>query len=165
MRKSVWENLISEHGAKLVLFALRWANDRTEAEDWVQEGMVRLWKRFESVESPVLYLYRCVRTIAMDSIRQRKARQRRETSFFQYHPRKYAEFQSELEGQEWVRSVELAMRRLPAEQSEVVTLKIWSQLTFAEIAKVTQTPIGTVASRYRYALKSLKPLLSENAVE
>ena len=55
--------------------------------------------------------------------------------------------------------VEQALRSLPAEQQEVVTLKEWGGLTFAEIASALEIPPGTAASRYRLALARLKETL------
>ena len=49
-----------------------------------------------------------------------------------------------------------AIERLPPEQKEVITLKIWSELTFDEIARTLDLSLNTVASRYRYALDKLK---------
>ena len=48
------------------------------------------------------------------------------------------------------------MNRLPKEQSEVLILKIWGDLTFDEIARTLDLSSNTVASRYRYALQKLK---------
>ena len=48
------------------------------------------------------------------------------------------------------------MERLPNEQREVVILKIWNELTFAEIGSVLEISQNTAASRYRYALGALK---------
>jgi len=45
---------------------------------------------------------------------------------------------------------------LPDEQREVVILKIWNELTFAEIAQILEISQNTAASRYRYALGALK---------
>ena len=42
------------------------------------------------------------------------------------------------------------------EQKEVLTLKIWAELTFDEIARTLDLSLNTVASRYRYALCKLK---------
>jgi hypothetical protein len=52
-----------------------------------------------------------------------------------------------------------AVERLPNEQREVVILKIWSELTFAEIGHVLEISQNTAASRYRYALGALKKIL------
>ncbi|MEJ6570021.1 MAG: sigma factor-like helix-turn-helix DNA-binding protein, partial [Akkermansiaceae bacterium] len=42
---------------------------------------------------------------------------------------------------------------------EVLTLKIWGGLTFAEIGKVLSLSNNTAASRYRYALEQLQKKL------
>jgi len=43
----------------------------------------------------------------------------------------------------------------------VVTLKIWGELTFAEIAEALEIPANTAASRYRYGLAELRKLATE----
>ena len=50
----------------------------------------------------------------------------------------------------------LAIDRLPHEQREVLVMKIWSELTFVEIAEALEISQNTAASRYRYALSALK---------
>ncbi|MEM9827907.1 MAG: sigma-70 family RNA polymerase sigma factor [Planctomycetota bacterium] len=54
-----------------------------------------------------------------------------------------------------------ALDRLPRHQREVVVLKIWEGLTFAEIGDVLSVPLQTVASRYRYALEKLSRMLCD----
>ena len=54
------------------------------------------------------------------------------------------------------RALVAALDLLPAEQREVLTLKIWNELTFAEIASALGISQNTAASRYRYALAALK---------
>jgi RNA polymerase sigma-70 factor (ECF subfamily) len=56
--------------------------------------------------------------------------------------------------------VEAAIKLLPHEQREVVTLKIWGDLTFDEIGKQLEISPNTVSSRYRYALAALKKHLA-----
>jgi RNA polymerase sigma-70 factor (ECF subfamily) len=53
-----------------------------------------------------------------------------------------------------------AVDLLPRQQREVLTLKIWNDLTFAEIARVLGISQNTAASRYRYALAALKKNLT-----
>jgi len=50
---------------------------------------------------------------------------------------------------------------LPAPQREVITLKVWGGLTFAEIAATLDIPPNTAASRYRYGLEELRRLTKE----
>ena len=51
------------------------------------------------------------------------------------------------------------MDELPAKLKEVLTLKIWGGLTFAEIGKLLSISHNTAASRYRYALEQLQKKL------
>ena len=54
-----------------------------------------------------------------------------------------------------------AMSQLTAIYREVVTLKVWGGLTFAEIAEALEIPANTAASRYRYGLIELRKLTKE----
>lgn len=58
-----------------------------------------------------------------------------------------------------------AVAALPAEQREVIALKIDGGLTFAEIAAVMHTSLNTAASRYRYALEKLRASLATTEVQ
>ena len=56
-------------------------------------------------------------------------------------------------------SAELAL--LPAEQREVIVLKVDAGLTFAQIANVLGVSLNTAASRYRYAIEKLRRKFEE----
>jgi RNA polymerase sigma-70 factor (ECF subfamily) len=45
---------------------------------------------------------------------------------------------------------------------EVVILKVWGELTFAEIAEALDIPANTAASRYRYGLEELRKITKES---
>ena len=155
-----WKDWIATHGPGLVLFARRWSVDRAEAEDLVQEAFVRFWRTRNGVRDPLAYLYQTVRSAAIDAARSRQAREVREATFAE-RQRKSAQFVCASEYEERRQRIEAALAQLPPEQAEVVTLKIWSDLTFAQIAEVTSTPPRTVASRYRYALDNLRVVLTK----
>lgn len=60
-------------------------------------------------------------------------------------------------------SVRDALAALPAEQREVVVLKVYEQRTFEEIGRMLKMSMNTAASRYRYALKKLRQALGDSA--
>jgi RNA polymerase sigma-70 factor (ECF subfamily) len=66
-----------------------------------------------------------------------------------------------LDREEFIRSVETALRGLPPEQREVVVLKIWGELTFAQIGDALAINPETAASRYRYGLGRLQTTLRQ----
>ena len=156
-----WQDWIAAHGPQLVLFARRWANSHAAAEDLVQEAFVRFWRTRESVQDPLAYMYQCARTVAIDAARSQCARDQREAHVAE-HRTEQPMFVDTFGDQERRQRIEMALAELPAVQAEVVTLKIWSELTFEQIAVVTGAPVGTVASRYRYAMERLRRNLDKS---
>ncbi len=53
-----------------------------------------------------------------------------------------------------------AMARLPFEQREVVTMHLYGEMPFKDVAQWQKTSIKTVQSRYRYGLEKLRSLLN-----
>ena len=65
-------------------------------------------------------------------------------------------FNVTIEQKETARLIDRAIKQMPEKFREVVMLKIWSGLTFAQIAEALDIPLNTAASRYRYGLEILK---------
>lgn len=56
------------------------------------------------------------------------------------------------------------VEHLPEEQKEVLKLRIYSKLSFKEIADHTDVSINTALGRMRYALMNLRKLIDKNGV-
>ncbi len=151
-----WKTCFAQLGPALLLFARRWTHSRADAEDVVQEAFVRFWRRQDSLENRAL-LYATIRSTALDRLRREQRRERREALAALDHAGPHEpSFAPADEGESLLAA---AVERLPNEQREVVILKIWNELTFAEIAGVLEISPNTAASRYRYALGALKKIL------
>ena len=151
-----WRSCFSEFAPGLVLFARQWARSATDAEDIVQEAFVKFWRRNHRIDNRAL-LYATVRSIALDFIRRDSRRACRELAAFSEAEESIEpEFEFEDESQ---RALAAAMDRLPHDQREVLVMKIWNELTFAEIGSALGISQNTAASRYRYALAGLKKSL------
>ena len=70
-------------------------------------------------------------------------------------------FYPEVEDRERNRLMQEAMCKLSDIYREVVTLKVWGEMTFAEIAQILEIPPNTAASRYRYGLEELRKLTKQ----
>src|SRR5438046_2368432 len=151
-----WKVCFSELAPGLVLFARQWVRSAPDAEDVVQEAFVRFWRRNLSIKNRPL-LYSAVRSAALDLIRRDSRRARREIEVFGEAERTVnPQFDGLDDGQ---RQLVAALDRLPREQREVLVMKIWNELTFAEISSTLGISQNTAASRYRYALAGLKKAL------
>ena len=152
-----WKSCFSQLAPGLVLFARQWARSAADAEDIVQEAFVRFWKKQHSFENRGL-LYAMVRSIALDFLRRDSRRAKRESAAMSDADHAVEPvFEIEDDSQ---RAVVAALDLLPGEQREVLVMKIWNDLTFAEIASALAISQNTAASRYRYALTALKKNLA-----
>ena len=148
-----WRTCFSQLAPGLVLFARQWVRTSADAEDIVQEAFVRFWRTNRDVANRGL-LYATVRSVALDLIRKDSRRARREVEASWDSPQTAEpQFDTEDDSQ---RQLVGAMGRLPEEQREVLVMKIWNDLTFAEIGEAIGISQNTAASRYRYALAALK---------
>jgi RNA polymerase sigma-70 factor, ECF subfamily len=148
-----WKTCFSKVAPGLLLFARQWARSGADAEDIVQEAFVKFWRRNHNIDNRAL-LYATVRSIALDFIRRDSRRARREAEAYS-GTEQAVEPQFEI-ANESQRLLGGAMERLPREQREVLVMKIWNDLTFAEIAEALGISQNTAASRYRYALAALR---------
>ena len=151
--------LYDRFAGRMYRVALRTLGCREDAEDVVQEvflAAVRSHERLGDVRDLSAYLFAALhRAAGRCAMRRARARQ--------VSPMATDEAMAPVErvaadSPDW-RRLQQAIRSLPDEQREVITLKIDGELTFAQIAQVTGVSLSTAASRYHYALQKLKTSL------
>lgn len=165
-----WRDWLATHGPKLLLFARQQTRSAQDAEDVLQDALVKLVEKIRSdefvggSESWMPYLYTTIRRLAIDLSRRDDRRKRREDAVGSeseevlqesFHPW----FESESSDDETRTQLETKLKALPPKFSEVIVMKIWGELTFAEIGKALGISQNTAASRYRYGLEALKKSL------
>ena len=152
--------LFDHHAASLRLFAASVIDDRSAADDAVQQAFFSLLRHgLAKVEEPKSYLYRAVRNAALN-LGRTETRERHKRDAFADQPRRL--FDEPREPADELDALNQAMDALNPDQREVVVLKVWGGLTFAEIAKTLGIPPNTAASRYRYGIARLKEAMGKN---
>jgi len=162
-----WSAWLHEHGSKLLLFARQQTRSIADAEDVLQEALVKLAKKeaegtFDGGQASWLpYLYTSIRRCAIDLGRKEDRRSKREEKSETNKIIQYGEyidpwFDSNSADDESRQYLESGLKKLPEKFASVITLKIWGELTFAEIGKKLNISQNTAASRYRYGLEALK---------
>lgn len=143
---------------RLYRFLVVRLGSKTDADDVLQEVFVRLARsrgQFKQVDNLLAYVFTVARNEAARFISRKSRRQAAETvldaeTIFvcdvgpQGHQREVAEM------------ITVGLARLTDSQREIVELKSFAGLTFTEIADVTGSPQGTVATRYRKAIGQLR---------
>lgn len=156
-----WKTWFERHGPKLLLCARQWTRSLADAEDVVQEAFVRFWRHQRKLGGePEALLFTSLRRAAVDLARRNTRRGAREERAEGGLENTDALFETPLAGDDRRQEIEAALRRLPAEQREVLVLKIWGERTFEQIATQLEISPNTAASRYRYALGALRQALT-----
>ena len=149
-----WRAWFAEHGARLRLVARQWTRCDADADDVIQEAFVRFWKHQRHLPgNPNALVITSIRRAALDLLRRSDRRSARER-FVADETDTVAWFEPEADPRRQALAASLAL--LPAEQREVVALKVWGDLTFEQIGEQLAISPNTAASRWRYAMDALR---------
>jgi len=168
---AAWREWLAEHGPRLILFARQQTRSSEDAEDIVQDALVKLVEKLDAgefvggQEAWMPYLFTAIRRLAIDLGRRDDRRKRREDvvggeSEIEQREVFHPWFESESSDDETRQLLEAGLKELPPKFAEVVIMKIWGDRTFAEIGEALEISQNTAASRYRYGLEALKKKLS-----
>jgi RNA polymerase sigma-70 factor (ECF subfamily) len=169
------EVLLDRYERPLFCFVLRHVRDRARAEDLLQETFLRMVEHAATFEGNArlrTWLFRIARNQCIDEARRRVHRK---------HPSLDASQTGEPDGvnlhdrlansapgadrqsvaKQMGGAINDAIATLPEEQREVFLLRQLQQLSFKEIAEITEVSENTVKSRMRYALERLQGALAE----
>ena len=159
--------LYDEHAQLLFAFLLNLTRDEADTRDLLQEIFIKLTrdeKLLAGVREERAFLIRLSHNAAIDLMRRRGTRERTKENFAAEIISPFAPA-SDPDEEIFRQQLSAALSELPAEQRAVAHLKLWSGLTFEEIAAALEIPPNTAASRYRYALdkmrERLRPLYEE----
>ena len=156
-----------EHIDGLYGYALILTQNRTDAEDLVQETYVRAIRamgRLRDDSNVKSWLFTILRNIWLNELRQR--RKAPESVDVETDERTSSLIDENVEsphdayvGKLERRHVRTAIQKLPKEAREVILLREWEELSYQEIATVLDCPVGTVMSRLARARSKLHDLL------
>ena len=145
--------LLDEQAPALAFYARQWCDS---PEDVVQEALVLLAAESEVPQDVEAWLYRVVRTRAINA--SRSARRR-----------KHHEAAAALLAGAWVtpspgdavdgKAAAAALEELTDDEREVVVAHVWGGLTFEQIGRLTGTSGSTSHRRYVSALAALRQKL------
>ena len=152
------ERLYDAHAQPLFAFLLNLTRDEADTRDVLQEIFVRLARepdRLAGVRDERAFLIRLAHNAAVDLMRRRTSRDRTKVNFAAEPLSPFAPTDDPDE-QLFREELAEALGELPEDQRAVVHLKLWSGLTFEEIATALDISPNTAASRYRYGLDKLR---------
>jgi RNA polymerase sigma-70 factor, ECF subfamily len=153
-----WKEWLAENGPRLLLFARGWAQSKHDAEDLVQEAVLRLWNYQADkggLPPDLPFAFSTIRFCGLNHHRSETRRKKREESVIYLNDFQDVWLDPVLEEDEEADLLRDAVQALSPKLREVVVMKSWGGLTFAQISETLAISPNTAASRYRYALEQL----------
>ncbi len=151
--------LFKRYGGAVFSVALRILHDPSQAEDITQEILFQLWRSSESFVhgrgSLGAWLVVVARNRSIDALRRRKPTDSVEDVVLA----STQNLASEAERDVMIEKVRGYMESLPPEQQKSIEMAFFQGLSHTEIASKTGDPLGTVKTRIRLALLSLRKAL------
>jgi RNA polymerase sigma-70 factor (ECF subfamily) len=161
--------LYDSHARMVFSLAKRMLARQEDAEEVVQDVFAYVWKqaaRYESSRASVAgWLVMLTRTRAVDKLRARRARPDLNQPIdpgpaLDASVSRLATPEALAVSSDDARSVTAALAALPAEQRSLIDLAYFEGLSQSEIAERTGTPLGTVKTRMRTALQTMRAAMS-----
>ena len=162
--------LVRRYRDRLMTFVFRFVGDMELSEDIVQDTMIKVYTHkhyYKEIAKFSTWIYTIAGNLAKTELRKRKRRKVTLLSQMNTDDRKYeipsTELQSEdiVQGEYTERYIQKAILQLPLHFRTVVILRDIQELSYEEISKIVNVPLGTVKSRINRARLQLQQRLKE----
>lgn len=172
--RAALEQLIKRYERKVYVYILMMVHQSHLAEDLTQDTFIKAiqsLKRGQYSDDNKFgsWLIRIAHNIVIDHFRRNKQRQELLSSNYDYDLFATARFSEANVEQRMVYGQVLAdvrslLNELPMEQREVVLLRYYGDLSFKEIADLTNVSINTALGRMRYAIMNMRKTIEANNI-
>ncbi len=161
-----FETLIRAHESRMYAVTLRMCGSREDAQDCLQEAMLRIYKAMDSFRGQSSFgtwVYRITMNTCLDELRRRKVRQSTsldamlETGWSPTDETNTPEKNSLRNEQR--RSIEKAIATLPEDMRSAVVLRDIQGFSYEEIAQILSANVGTIKSRISRGREKLREAL------
>ena len=166
-------HLINRHKSKIYGFIYSKVQDKDVANDIFQDAFIKVIHTLKSnkynEEGKFLpWVIRISHNLIIDSYRRDNKmpmqRDKEEYSVFNYMIDSSPNIEHFLVNSQIELDIKKLIDMLPEDQKEVVTLRIYDDLSFKEIADQTGVSINTALGRMRYALLNLRKNIEKNQI-
>ncbi len=172
-REETFEELVRRYQRPIAAYVYRMLNDYDFSLDVTQEVFIKVYNSLDRYSSDYKFstwIYRIAHNAAIDHIRRRsKKEQSLETESqdgtYQLQlesPRPTPE--QDRERSEWRTEIEAVVKCLPSVYRELIVLRHSKDLSYAEIAEVTDLPLGTVKNRLFRAREMMRDMFIERGL-
>ncbi len=162
--KSAFSELVRRHQKALYRLALRFAKDHGTAEDIVQESFVKAYQKINSFEERSSFKSWLFRIAINTSKNKLRGPSQSEVDIEDVTLSVDAKIESDFEFKETQNFVLTEVEKLPERQRTALTLRVFEEMSFQEIATIMNCPYDTAKANYRHAVLKIKKILADRQV-
>ena len=168
--EQAYTELVNRYRDKLITFVYRFVNDMEQAEDIIQDTMLKLYTHkhyYRNIAKFSTWIYTIAGNLAKTELRKRKNRKVTNISQMGPEDRDYelpsvAPETDEVVQSEYIeKKIQAAIQNLPLHFRTVTILRDIQELSYEEISKIVEVPLGTVKSRINRARLQLQKELKD----
>ena len=165
-----YNQLVNRFKDRLLNFIYRFVNDLDLAEDLVQDTLLKLYTHKDSYQEIAKFstwLYTIAANLARTELRKKKRRKTFSVTELSRDDREFIIASSDvdpsedLSSQNFEKSVQRALAELPHDFKTIIILRDIQELSYDEISKIVDVPLGTVKSRINRGRVKLQELLKK----
>jgi RNA polymerase sigma-70 factor (ECF subfamily) len=165
--------LINRHQSKIYGFIYSKLSDRDISDDIFQDTFIKVIKTLKSnsynEEGKFLpWVMRISHNLIIDHYRRNKKmpmyRETEEFSIFSIMSDNMPNIESQLITTQVENDLRKLIEELPAEQKEVLMMRMYQDLSFKEISEMTGVSINTALGRMRYAIMNLRKVIDKHQI-
>lgn len=160
--KLAYGELVTRHQRAIYRLALRFTGDHGVAEDVVQESFIKAYQKinfFEERSSFKSWLFR----IAINTCKNRwRGKTHLEVDIADVVIGVEETATRGLELEETQKLLQVEVQKLPERQRTALSLRIFEDMSFQEIAKIMDCPYDTAKANYRHAVLKLKKVFTDH---
>ena len=168
--EQAYTELVNRYRDKLMTFVYRFVNDMEQAEDIIQDTMLKLYTHkhyYRNIAKFSTWIYTIAGNLAKTELRKRKNRKVTNISQMGPEDRDYelpsvAPETDEVVQSEYIeKKIQAAIQNLPLHFRTVTILRDIQELSYEEISNIVEVPLGTVKSRINRARLQLQKELKD----
>jgi RNA polymerase sigma-70 factor, ECF subfamily len=165
--------LINRHQSKIFGFIYSKISDRDISNDIFQDTFIKVIKTLKSraynEEGKFLpWVMRIAHNLIIDHFRKNKKmpmhRETEEFSIFSIMTDESLTIENQIIKDQVEIDIKKLIEELPADQKEVLVMRMYQDMSFKEISEITGVSINTALGRMRYALMNMRKVIEKHQI-
>ena len=167
---SAYNQIVYRYKDRLLNFIYRFLNDLDRSEDLVQDTLLKLYTHKDSYREIAKFstwLYTIAANLARTELRKLKRRKTFSVTELSHEDREFIISSTDADPSDehlsnfFEKNVQQALLKLPDDFKTIIILRDIQELSYDEISKIVELPLGTVKSRINRGRVKLQQLLKK----